>query len=224
MAKKKTTKEKLNASATDEVSKITAEKLAAIREFNMQNVGNMWIDPEKIPTEEDINTAKKDYEDRATALKNKKDYFVADKANALRVAKFLKDFIENAYWTKQFFVGVINFSEYITTFIDECEKEPKDLVMEYGPMQFAFLMLDNRMGHGLEDAKHMAEIWDEFVPIYDTLHELDDWYKKEVETVKRLQDRWGMMAQGYYLVLLDVNDHKQDETTETSSSTTDIKE
>lgn len=224
MAKKKTTKEKLNASATDEVSKITAEKLAAIREFNMQNVGNMWIDPEKIPTEEDINTAKKDYEDRATTLKNKKDYFIADKANALRVAKFLKDFIENAYWTKQFFVGVINFSEYITTFIDECEKEPKDLVMEYGPMQFAFLMLDNRMGHGLEDAKHMAEIWDEFVPIYDTLHELDDWYKKEVETVKRLQDRWGMMAQGYYLVLLDVNDHKQDETTETSSSATDVKE
>ena len=216
MAKKKTTKEETKDKAVEAASKLTAEKLAAIREFNMQNVGSMWIDPEKVPSDEDVEQAKKDYEERAIALKDKKDYFIADKANALRVAKFLKDFIENSYWQKQFFVGVINFSEYITTFINECEKEPKDLVMEYGPMQFAFLMLDNRMGHGLEDAKHMAEIWDEFVPIYDTLHELDDWYKKEVETIKRLQNRWGMLAQGYYLVLLDPEDHKQEEILDSS--------
>ena len=205
MAKKK---EKVADVATQNAEKAAAQRLAAIQEFNRQNAGEAWIDAERVPTEEEINEAKEAYEKRTIALRDKNDYLVADEANALRVAKFLKKFIENGFWTQRYFVGVINFSEYITKFITELEGTAeqeaarKPLTMEYGPLQFCYLMLENYAGHGLEDAKKMAEMWDEYVPIYDTIREHIEWYKNEVKMCEALKQRWGMLAQGYFLVLL----------------------
>lgn len=197
MAKKKV-KEEAKA-----VEQHAEQRLMAIRQFNMNNAGEAYIDPDKTPTDEEVAQAKKDFEDRTAALQKKNDYLVADAANSVRVAKFLKKFVENGFWTQRYFVGVINFSDYITKFIEEAEKEPKDLTMEYGPMQFAFLMLENYAGFGLDAAKKMAEMWDEYVPIYDTLREHIEWYQKETEEIKKLQHRWGMFAQGYYLTYLN---------------------
>ena len=205
MAKKK---EKVADVATQNAEKAAAQRLAAIQEFNRQNAGEAWIDAERVPTEEEINTAKEDYEKRTIALRDKNDYLVADEANALRVAKFLKKFIESGFWTQRYFVGVINFSEYITKFITELEGTAeqeaarKPLTMEYGPLKFCYLMLENYAGHGLEDAKKMAEMWDEYVPIYDTIREHIEWYNNEVKMCEALKQRWGMLAQGYFLVLL----------------------
>ena len=211
MAKKK---EKVADVATQNAEKAAAQRLAAIQEFNRQNAGEAWIDAERVPTEEEINEAKEAYEKRTIALRDKNDYLVADEANALRVAKFLKKFIENGFWTQRYFVGVINFSDYITKFIAELEGTPeqeavkKPLVMEYGPLQFCYLMLENYAGHGLEDAKKMAEMWDEYVPIYDTIREHIEWYNNEVKMCEALKQRWGMLAQGYFLVLLTSENEK----------------
>ena len=115
---------------------------------------------------------------------------------------------ENGFWTQRYFVGVINFSEYITKFITELEGTAeqeavrKPLTMEYGPLQFCYLMLENYAGHGLEDAKKMTEMWDEYVPIYDTIREHIEWYNNEFKMCEALKQRWGMLAQGYFLVLL----------------------
>ena len=211
MAKKK---EKVADVATQNAEKAAAQRLAAIQEFNRQNAGEAWIDAERVPTEEEINEAKEAYEKRTIALRDKNDYLVADEANALRVAKFLKKFIESGFWTQRYFVGVINFSDYITKFIVELEGTPeqeavrKPLVMEYGPLQFCYLMLENYAGHGLEDAKKMAEMWDEYVPIHDTIRDHIEWYNNEVKMCEALKQRWGMLAQGYFLVLLTSENEK----------------
>ena len=211
MAKKK---EKVADVATQNAERAAAQRLAAFQEFNRQNAGEAWIDAERVPTEEEINTAKEEYEKRTVALRDKNDYLVADETNALRVAKFLKKFIENGFWTQRYFVGVINFSDYITKFIAELEGTPeqeavrKPLVMEYGPLQFCYLMLENYAGHGLEDAKKMAEMWDEYVPIHDTIRDHIEWYNNEVKMCEALKQRWGMLAQGYFLVLLTSENEK----------------
>ena len=211
MAKKK---EKVADVATQNAEKAAAQRLAAIQEFNRQNAGEAWIDAERVPTEEEINEAKEAYEKRTVALRDKNDYLVADEANALRVAKFLKKFIENGFWTQRYFVGVINFSDYISKFIAELEGTAeqeavrKPLVMEYGPLQFCYLMLENYAGHGLEDAKKMAEMWDEYVPIHDTIRDHIEWYNNEVKMCEALKQRWGMLAQGYFLVLLTSENEK----------------
>lgn len=190
--------------AEDAAAKQAEQRLAAIREYNVNNMGESWIDPNHVPTEEEIAAAKKEFEEKTKALQEKKDYLVADAPNALRVAKFLKEFIENGFWAQRYFVGVINFSEYINKFIEECEKEEKDLVMEYGPLQFCMLMLENYAGFGLEAAKKMAELWEQYVPIYDTLRDHVEWYNKEAKMCERLKQRWGMLSQGYFLVFTDV--------------------
>lgn len=184
-------------------TKQAEERLQTIRQFNVNNAGDLWIDPEKIPTQEDIDAAKKEFEDTTKALQEKNDYLIADANNSVRVATFLKDYISNAYWSGRYFVGIVNFDEYITKFLEEANEEPKDLVMEYGPMQFAFLMLENCGGRGLEEAKAMAEKWNEYVPIYDTFRDHIEWYKAQTEKIKKLQQKWGMMSMGYYLVILE---------------------
>ena len=107
MANKKTKKAD---EAAQNAEKQAAARLAAIREFNLNNAGEAWIDPDKIPTEEDVNAAKKEFEERTIALRDKNDYLVADEANAVRVAKFLKKFIENGFWQ-----GTIVYMEITTS-------------------------------------------------------------------------------------------------------------
>jgi hypothetical protein len=201
MTKKRSSMEK------HEADRLAIEREKYIRDFNINNAGKMRIEPGKMPTPEDIETAKKNFEERVTALKSKNDYLIADKENALRVAKFLKTYVETNLWvgtpTQPFFVGVLNFIDYIGKFIEECEKEPKDLVMEYGPMQFCFVAFQNYSGQGVEGAKHMAEIWDEFIAIYDVLRDNVEYYNSEVESCNALNDVWALMSQGFYAVVLD---------------------
>jgi hypothetical protein len=46
-------------------------------------------------------------------------------------------------------------------------------------------------------------MWDEYVPVYDTMREHIEWYNAETKACELLKQRWGMLAQGYYLVLLN---------------------
>ena len=219
----------------NEAELFAAERAKYRRDFNLNNAGKMRIEPDKVPTEDDVKNAKEEYEARVKALQEKKDYFIADKENALRVANFLKTYNETNIWVgtpaQPLFVGVLNFHDYITKFIEECEKEPKDLVMEYGPMQFCFVSFQNYCGKGIEGANHMAEIWEEFIAIYDVLRDNIEYYKKEVDKCNELNDRWALMSQGFYTVILEVNEDEDiadneshedmPETTEEITSETD---
>lgn len=190
--------------AASQAARLEEERRKAIAEFNVQNMGKYWIDPDKVPTSEDIENVKKEFEERTKALQEKKDYLVADKSNALRVAKFMKDFNDNSLWSQRMFVGVLNFSALMNDFIEGFdEKNPVDLILEYAPVQYAFLLFENYGGIGIDSARHMAEIWDEYLPIYETLHELVDWYKKEADACDELKEKWAMFEQGYYLHVLE---------------------
>lgn len=206
----------------NEAEIFAAERAKYIQNYNLNNAGKMRIEPDKIPTEDDIKNAKEEYENRVKALQEKKDYFIADKENALRVANFLKMYNETNIWvgtpTQPLFVGVLNFHDYITKFIEECEKEPKDLIMEYAPMQFCFVSFQNYCGKGIEGANHMAEIWDEFIAIYDVLRDNVEYYNKEVEKCNELNDRWALMSQGFYTVILDVNESETAEPSENETA------
>ena len=210
----------------NEAEIFAAERAKYIQSYNLNNAGKMRIEPDKTPTEDDIKNAKEEYENRVKALQEKKDYFIADKENALRVANFLKTYNETNIWVgtpaQPLFVGVLNFHDYITKFIEECEKEPKDLIMEYGPMQFCFVSFQNYCGKGIEGANHMAEIWDEFIAIYDVLRDNVEYYNKEVEKCNELNDRWALMSQGFYAVILDVNESETAEPSENEAEETNV--
>lgn len=211
--------------AASQAARLEEERRKAIAEFNVQNMGKYWIDPDKVPTSEDIENVKKEFEERTKALQEKKDYLVADKNNALRVAKFMKDFNDNSLWSQRMFVGVLNFSALMNDFIEGFdENNPVDLVLDYAPVQYAFLLFENYGGIGIDSARHMAEIWDEYLPIYETLHELVDWYKKEAGACDELKEKWAMFEQGYYLHVLEdtetdprESEHPAEEKTDTET-------
>jgi hypothetical protein len=213
---------KITKAAVDEAVNHEQERLAMIKDFNRDNMGRYYIDPQKVPTDEDIASAKADFENSVKALQNKKDYVVADKDNALRVAKFLKKFISENMWTGRSFVGVINFCAQMDDFINGFdEKNPVNLELEYAPMQYAYLALENYGGIGLESAKKMAEMWDEYLPIYEKLHELVDWYNNEAHKCDNLKNRWAMFEQGYYMTILeDVDGEPTEEVTEEATPDT----
>ena len=209
---KKTNTTTTTKTQEENLKKQAQARLAAINEFNRNNMGEAWIDPDRVPTDKDIEEAKTDFENRTKALQAKADYLVADKDNALRVAKFIREFVANGFWTQRYWVGVVNFIDYIDGFIKECETEPKELVMEYGPLQFCYLMLENYAGFGYDSAKKMAELWDEYVPIHDVLRDHIEYYNNEAKMCEKLKQRWGMLAQGYYLVFLDEVEGEEQQT------------
>jgi hypothetical protein len=183
------------------------ERRVAISEFNMNNMGKYWIDPDKVPTDEDIASAKQAFEDAVTEFQKGKDYVIADKANALRVATFLKNFIERSMWQQRMFVGVLNFKAHMDDFINTFNPdEPKDLVLDYMATQFTHIMLENYGGVGIESANWMAENWEEYLPIYETVHEHIESYNAEHKRCEELKEVWGMFEQGYYLVVLSGDD------------------
>ena len=215
--------DKNEANVVDQTAKLEEERRKAIAEFNVQNMGKYWIDPDKVPTSEDIENVKKEFEERTKALQEKKDYIVADKNNALRVAKFMKDFNDNSLWSQRMFVGVLNFSALMNDFIEGFdENNPVDLILEYAPVQYAFLLFENYGGIGIDSARHMAEIWDEYLPIYETLHELVDGYKKEAGACDELKEKWAMFEQGYYLHVLDDTETDPRESEQPAEEKTDI--
>lgn len=179
----------------------------AIADFNIQNMGKMWIDPDKVPTNEDIENAKKEFEEFVKNLQEKNDYQVADAANAKRVATFMQTFIDRNVWSGRAFVGVLNFHALMKDFLDGFDDEnPVPLVLEYGAMQFAFLMFENYGGVGVESAEWIAENWEEYLPIYEKLHELSDWYELQFKKSENLKQRWAAMSQGYFLTIQEGND------------------
>lgn len=206
-----------------------AQRMQAIKDFNMNNMGEQWIDPERIPTDEEKKQAKEEFEAMVKELQQPKDYLIADKDNALRVAKFLMDFNRNAFWMQRSWVGIINFDTQIQKFIEECETEPKDLTLDYGAMQFCYSILENYAGIGYESAKRMFEIWDEYVPIYDLLRGYVEEYKAKNEEAGKLQQHWALMEQGFYHVILNKNNGEETaevEVTETpeNKETVDVTE
>lgn len=179
------------------------ERRQAIAEYNVNNMGKYWIDPDKTPTDDDIAQAKKDFDDFTDEMNKSNAYVIADAPNAKRVAQFLRDFVQNCFWTQSSWIGVLNFDAMLADFLKDFDDEkPVDLVMEYAPMQFAYLILENYAGTGIEAARHMAEINDEWVAIHDHIYELVQEFNKKVQHSNDLKDRWAMLSQGYYMTIM----------------------
>ena len=192
-------KKKIDQQA-EEAAKLAEQRRRFIAEFNLNNQDDIHIDPTKTASEDDIKEAKEAWEECVKGYKFRNEYLIADKENAKRVATFLRDFVTNGFWSGEMFKGVVQFVDLINNFLKEVEVEEKDLVLEYAPMQFAYVMLENYVGRGLEDAKRMLDIWNEYVPILDTFKDHVNWIQVEVQKSKILEQIWNLRTQGFYAV------------------------
>ena len=84
-----------------------------------------------------------------------------------------------------------------------CSQIARDLAGRGAFVVLIDLMLENYGGVGIESARWMAEVWEEYLPIYDHVHGLTEGYKKEHARCEELRDVWATFEQGYYLVVLE---------------------
>ena len=187
MAKKKTL-------TKDE--KIALERAQLIEQYNKENAGVSRLENEPA-TEDDVNAAKKAYEDAQTAF-NSQTYVIADKPNALRVAKFLKNWNEKyAVWEKDQWVGVVKFDSLIADYIGKLETEETDLVVDYNTLIYLDVLMMRPAGKGLESAKEMESMNEEYNKILECVDDRKNEVFEQQRKIRQLQDVWGPATCGF---------------------------
>lgn len=154
------------------------------------------------PKEEEIEAMEKrlqDMKDNRNAMK----YFIADAANAHRVVDFLEKFnSENVFWGKDMWKGIIEFDKILKSWKEEnLNKNDVNFELDFPAMFYCYTVFNNPAGKGIESAKYMASIEEEYNAILNLLNEYVDDFNKEQEKFKVLNDIYSTMQQGYMVVL-----------------------
>ena len=177
---------------------IAAKRLEMIKTYNEQNKGNSWIEDEK-PTEEEVKAIAQEYKEKVEAF-NAIKFTIADEANALRVAKFLKKWNEDSVcWENEGWRGAIFFDAIIKNFIEECEKEAKPLVVDWQTLTYLFMFMRNIKGVGLKGAIKFAAIAEEYNKLLDVIGDEFTKHEEGGKKLQLLQDRWAAYEHGFKL-------------------------
>ena len=177
---------------------IAAKRLEMIKTYNEQNKGNSWIEDEK-PTEEEVKAIAQEYKEKVEAF-NAIKFTIADEANALRVAKFLKKWNEDSVcWENEGWRGAIFFDAIIKNFIEECETEAKPLVVDWQTLTYLFMFMRNIKGVGLKGAIKFAAIAEEYNKLLDVIGDEFTKHEEGGKKLQLLQDRWAAYEHGFKL-------------------------
>lgn len=183
-----------------------------IDEYNKSKVDS-YIEYEK-PTPEEVKEIADYYTEEVTKF-NAKKFTIADKNNALRVAKFLEKWNENdAQWEGEGWKGTIYFDVIIKDFIEKFKMEEQDFVIDYPTLTYLYTFMRNHHGVGLKGAMRFNKIADEYNKILDTVGEAFETHNKEGEEIKKLQDRWQAYENGFKLKYKEIPEDVNMETEE----------
>lgn len=173
------------------------DRLKLIKEFNEQNKGRAFIDDEK-PTQEEKDAVVQDFV-KANDDYAHMEFTIADAANSLRVAKFLKNWNEHdAVWEKDMWQGTIMFDAIIKDFIERREKDDTlAFVVNYGALSYLYIALGNVRGVGLAAALRQQKINEEYDKIFSVVADCVEDFKAKAKEVEKLQQIAQFYTNGY---------------------------
>lgn len=181
---------------------IEEKRLETIKVYNEQNLGSSWIEDGK-PTPEEVKAIAEEYKTKVEAF-NAEKFTISDKANALRVAKFLKKWNEeDVPWESEGWRGAIFFDAIIKQFIEECEKEEKDLVVDWQTLTYLFMFMRNIKGVGLKSAIKFSTIAEEYNQLLDVIGDEFTRHNEGGEKMRRLQEKWAAYEHGFKIHYCD---------------------
>ena len=201
-------------SIKEDVNKIheneKAQREKLINEYNRVNTLSQ-IDEDIIPTDEDVKQYQKEFEDEYNNLTTK-TYCIADAESALRVAKFLQKWNrEKVRWHKDLWKGVLKFDEEISKLIEkvETDPDPNGLIIDYPALTYLYMVMMEPAGVGIESAKEMQYIDNEYSTILETIGHHIDTFNVNKQYIDLLQQKWAFACQGYKLnILIDIDGNK----------------
>jgi hypothetical protein len=156
---------------------------------------------ENKPTPEDIEAAKKEFEDAVTKF-NVSTWAISSEEDALDRANYLLDFVNNRLmWAKTAWMGVIKLNDELNTIIPKLKKgEIKVLEVPYQALEFILFVLDNPSGVGIDDAKIFEKEQPFFAPFYTDVSNKTEEARNAIKDIQWLQDKWSAASQGFFLV------------------------
>ncbi len=164
-------------------------------------LGELTKDPSlNKPTDEEVELAQKDFEEAAKEWQTKV-YQIGEPEDALEFCNYIQHFLRSRYlWQKDAWMGVIKLTEEL----EEAEKlisadKEKPLELGYQALEFTYFAFSNLGGVGLEAAKAFEAEAETFVKVATKVEEILEDARKALKEVEFLQQRWGAMAQGFYL-------------------------
>lgn len=187
-----------------------AQRLDFIKQYNANNSDSFILTREV--TDEDI----KEIEDRMDYIKENRStmtYLIADKDNAMRVATFLRDWNANDFlWVKDMWRGVVKFDEFINEKIAELDGT-NDLVFDFPALTYIYNAMMQPSGRGLEAAKKMEAVSDEYDSILEVVGQHIDEFQEENKLFQRLGNCLQARYQGFMMVLAeDLTDDAAEDT------------
>jgi len=169
-------------------------------ELNKQ-LKNIVEDPSiNKPSEEEVAEAKAEFDKAKTEWENTV-YKIGKPEDAQELCDYLAHFLRNrVLWQKDAWMGVIKLSEELKT-AETLFKGKKDAHFELGyqALEFSYFALSNSGGVGLQSAIDFESEAQLFIKLALALEEQLQEARKKLKEIEFLQQRWGAMAQGFYL-------------------------
>ena len=152
------------------------------------------------PSDAEVAEAQKEFEKAAQNF-TIKQYSISKPENAQEFTDYIRHFIENRFlWQKEAWMGTIKLSEEL----DAAEglfkaDNTKGLQFGYQALEFVFYALSNPAGIGLAQAKGFEEENEMFIKVASACGEQLEGARAALKEIEFLQQKWGAMAQGFYL-------------------------
>jgi len=164
-------------------------------------LGELVKDPSlNKPSPEETLGAQKDFEAAAQAF-TVKQYKIGTPEDAQELTDYMLHFMRNRFmWQKEAWMGTIKLVEELEA-SEVLFKDNKELGLEVGyqALEFMFYALSNPGGIGLQSAKDFETENEVFIKLATAVGDQTEEARKALKDIEFLQQRWGAMAQGFYL-------------------------
>jgi len=152
------------------------------------------------PTEEEVAKAKEDFDNAGKAWANG-IYKIGEPSEAQELCDYIKHFLANRFfWQKEAWMGAIKLNEELNaTELLFKGKKDANLEMGYQALEFTFYVLTNPSGVGLKSALDFEEEHEIYIKTLTAVGTQLESARKSLKEIEFLQQRWGAMAQGFYL-------------------------
>jgi len=152
------------------------------------------------PSDEEVLEAQKEFEAAAKAF-TVKMYSVGTAEEATEFCEYINHFIRNRFfWQKEAWMGTIKLSEEVEVAENLIKVDKtKSLELGYQALEFVFWALSNPGGLGLQAAKDFEQENEIFIRVASAAGNQLEEARAALKEIEFLQQKWGAMAQGFYL-------------------------
>lgn len=166
-----------------------------------EQLGELIKDPSlNKPSGEEVFAAQKEFETAAQAFTTK-HFKIGAPEDAQELTDYMIHFMRNRFlWQKEAWMGTIKLVEELEAAeaVFKGDKE-KGLEVGYQALEFMFYALSNPGGVGLQSAKDFEAENEVFIKLATAVGDQTEEARRSLKDIEFLQQKWGAMAQGFYL-------------------------